>query len=1597
MNMNFVLINHRSIENPGDYLNYIYQFYNIAINMNNSRNDFTVLLSLITEKEERCLDSYCPLKKYINNSLEEFDNIFPLLQYCEKLFEFGIAKFSDDISLKINYSMFLIFEMNNNKKALITLNNIKSSIFDFQDNYNIYRCRILIDEYISKKNKNKNVINFFEYNKKINKLKILVSTSTSLYYDFWTLIIINKLNFSYNYDELNKLGSKIIKENIKIDEEFNSLTKIKNDNYELNKFYSQYIENVLNDKEKLKELNLKSPKISSTGDSNSEIQFYNFNLNALKEKDLVQYLILSGDKKNFAEIIDFSLSLCSIFGYRKNELIGKSINILIPELLIKMHNELLSKYHEKSKLLFDKELFENDNYIPDYLEKKVYAISKSKFLVPLKLKLYLVQTEVNEFAYIAEIRKIKDFKEIMENHDDNNLKYVVLTDENFYIYSFTSNCINNLMLNDLYINSNYNIINYINQLKNDYSNYIKDRYKENVLSRTVKSKNLDNYNKKSNINYFHLSKEDRKRIIKILIENYYLKEREINWKINAKTPKEDIDNINSLINYKESNLINSNNNYEREFKMKIKKIILSKELIGYYFIFRNKPEKDLYLRSNLFSSNISIINDQRLTSKIKSKRFNYLFEEKPLNKENSLIFNEREKTDIKKTKSPKRHFKFESFDKEEIIKNFNNNKIMISDNKNSSLFNNKSSKNFQSKYNTDINNMYKDKILINDNYIPESLFNFSFDINNRSYYPVFEANKEKKNILNEVLNVEATNKINNLKNSLKNKETKGRTKSSSNSQNSSSEEKESYSSSSAKSNYQNSEYSFEDNNNDNDSKNLKKSSSIKNKENINKEKIPDQTEYNQIKRKNILLNNYYKVNLNKIQFSIFDFNKEMTVNKDFEKESKIDKVIKKIKSRFSFTIKNTEEFTNIYNNIIGDKKESNSSGDDKNIKKQELNDKIILENKIKEAINKEEKEELIVFLNRYSIFLALTCITCTGLYLYYELNVFQYFVSVLGIIKDVISINYCNKIGLYFIRELTLLNIPEIKISGGNYSKISYSDKTEYNSFIKKNILELFIESQLSMIDFIGTSFSISKKGDNILTQTKLFTKLSKSDLSSNIIKNNLVITIIQLNSFFYNLASSTSPVQQNHDDLYGFVYNSLNNFGLAIKIIIDTYNKELELKCKSNFVILNIFLYTCLVIYIIIYLITIYLYQKIIKRKKSYIGIFFNLNFDFIIESIDRSEKFISKFKLLEENRAQEEEFIDSLEESKSLNQQEQNINIIKESSFNINKNIDIPKKKTQFKCSSSFIFQFFFAIFLIILYLIDIVFGYIYSVLLNEKVLNISKFYSYLEQFHLNIIEYYNIYREYLFDNTFMISNLNPYENLQQKERYIFGNWSNDVNNITYFIEKLINNKEIRDSLNKSLCYSYNNTDYFKSDLDCIKEIGNGFEQDIYAFCYGFVDDIRIKKNIIRVMLELNLIIGNLAEYQTETWEDKYFDLLNKGKNEDSFNKTIFRLDLFNDDYLHFSSNIIFINIILPFLNKQRKIIFDFLTINGKQNIYYLLFSLSTAGLFSIYFFYWVPMIRRLNLIIYETKNMLKLIPMIILVSDNNIKKILEIKFKD
>ena len=465
----YISIDYKEIYEPYDYLNYIFKFNNIIVNKKTSRNNYTILESLLYKIEERCIIPECPLKKYIEYLDKGNECSFLLNHFCEKLFEYGISKFNDDINLKINYAIFLIFHMNCQKKALMILNGIDKNN-SFHNNFLKYRTFKLIEKWnfslINKNNSN------YQYRQYTQKFKALIKKSALLYYEFLSLLFINSQNKD-SFNKMHKIGREIMKNNPKIDEIYEKLINIQTNNIEINKLYTEFVEGVLNDEDKLEKFQNNSKISFNSFIKIHEKDFTNFDIEILNDKGCQSYMILSSEKDQFGKIIDISLNALKIFGYSKPELIGQHINILIPKIFHKVHDIILRQQNEKNRIKFFDEINEKKVYFPEFIKKELFGISKMKFLIELFLNIYFVKTEENKLVYIIIIENYNPLKIDLINNSNNNSKCCVLTDENFLIQTFTPNCLEMLNLDYSDINSNFNIINYIKQFQDDYLTAIK--------------------------------------------------------------------------------------------------------------------------------------------------------------------------------------------------------------------------------------------------------------------------------------------------------------------------------------------------------------------------------------------------------------------------------------------------------------------------------------------------------------------------------------------------------------------------------------------------------------------------------------------------------------------------------------------------------------------------------------------------------------------------------------------------------------------------------------------------------------------------------------------------------------------------------------------------------------------------------------------------------------------------------------------------------------------------------------------------------------------------------------------------------------------
>ena len=1055
-NPDFIVKDYRNIFNPDEFLQYILKFSDFVRNKNKSRNHLIVMTGLISSMEEKCVDAECPLKKYLINLKKGIDSEYYLLQFIETLYQYGINKFTQNIFLKNYYSSFLIMEMNNKKKAIVVNDDIKEKIFSMQMNYSIYRCHKIIENYSSPFiNKNNSI---FNYRKDVQDFRNNIESISLLYFDFLSLLLQRKMENVNNFEKINDIGYKIKKLLKKTENLFDKLINIKIDNHEIIKLYSELAENILNDEDKIKKCK-NFLKIKNTNNiiEIQEKDYSNFNLEILKESDNFFYLIILTRNKDLGIISDCSKNLCNLLGYNKNELVGKNMNILLPKIFHEKHKEIIKQKSEEHKLTFFEKLYTNSIYSPDVIEKDIYCISKSKLLIPLTIKTYLVNNEENELVYIVEFtRQLKFTNDLLKKINNNeNQKYCVLTDKNFVIQSFTANCLNFLKFRYEDIGANYNILNFIKQFRQDYilainsssnkfshmantgifsikdsSNDLKNIFHNtnnnpksaiNEIKRMKLKKDLFNqkYNKKCKITWSHFT-DDLLNLTKIMQKYHHLK--------NSLIKKE------SIISLDDFRILNHT---EIDLYMEAKKIILGNELIGYYFYFSNlcAPKQNIFFNYKIESretivekKNDGVKNSKKYQVIIKSNK--YLTTKKSLEEK------------ILKKNEPSNYI---SFNREpDDISNLKFSRKTVQDPRGN--YQKKSPKTCIRKENDEqLESVSEDDFIINGDYVPTNPYILDFDLNNGYYITsasknedtILEVQKEAEEKMNKIIKIkiQKNRKIQKIFDTIKSSDQEeGEYLSSSSVFTSSANEysgKISPCSSiiSKKKSIKKQDSATKRNRNERKIQNVNFNKNMENMGNVflgrNKKQVKKRPKRSSLNLKDLQCYHFYKVDLRHTKLLIFNFQKESIEEKSHNNFSEIENILYNLKKEIRVEIGRDEDYPAITINNKNEEKKDGADGTEinKNSDVFKIMDKDkILRRKIVEAINNYKDETPIKQLKILSIISFLIMFAFGLLNYYLNTSYYTTFQDLIGLIQSSLGLKYYNLISIFYIRELTLLN-----------------------------------------------------------------------------------------------------------------------------------------------------------------------------------------------------------------------------------------------------------------------------------------------------------------------------------------------------------------------------------------------------------------------------------------------------------------------------------------------------------------------------------------------------------------------------------------------
>ena len=1598
-----------------------------------------VLYSYISNYENNCTLINCPLKQFMKIPLkvENFMEMkIYLLQHGEMLFKNAISKFPFNAKLRLSYGLFLFNKLNKKLKGINEISLLNKFNTNLEDSFLIYKAQRYIEEengyssnlkYNSKNSKSNN------YKFTLNNIKSLIGKISMNYIDFWTILAVNGENKSENFQKMSKIGTRISKLNGELMENLDKLEALNSYEPEIFKLYIQYLEEILGDST---QANIYSNKLSENEQKKhqyNEENLFELNYKEMSRNEDYKYIVLRYSQLNFDTICNLSLSICPLFGYSKEELVGHPYNCLVPELLSLYHRQMLKdKIDEFKKQLLRKNVkSRSESWFDDYS----FGINKLKYLIPIKVRWTIVSSEDEGIYSIGKI--------IQENQTPLELEQdiiYILTDKDLIIKNFTTNAPKLLYLHSSAINSNLDITEFIKE------------FNENYISNI----NLEDIKEASNISV--ASNKKKIRYIKSeIIKNMFLgndSKRVIHWKLG-----DIISNDNNKGNKK--NGIKKRISFARISEQKFQS--------AYVDTGKNQNIKNKIPKRKNSMSGVGVMTQIESESSIANRKFNASNTEDKLPNYESEKLNDLKDTNISdlnseisavidKTYKDKAYFyhpihhrfylsvkevKFKEYKIGYIFKFEPYNSYKNIDDANigkSNLNNQLNSKYDLSTIKQEYNDIDKSEISVisfaaknktiehrnslissenpfgiscenNDIFLmslnKEKENEFTLDINKMSYKQTNLNEKYEPNNLYEILRQEAVEKISKATKQIKKEEISEEEEESSSGSysiaNESSENDSEYSSG-RKNEEQSSHHSIKDVISQEKITSQKSVNNLNTEKKINSNKISNAPAPASIKSNDVNLNkinlisddsnykikeDYYHVDTNKITYYVYNFtNGFVEVLK--EQKYKISQVVKQINAEKDKLSKmNSKYITN--QKLSKEKKKGNNNKKLIN-ENEELNsysEQMMKLKEIQKALTSKEKQSSIINLCIIS-FVIFFLIIGSGIMsivinYYLKSKTFLFY----NLIKKSIELYKNILMEITFVREMLIIDSPY-------YDNFYDPDKSHYYTNYTTRCYTYYLDTAFIISNISTFVNTLDDKLKNLIKNNNIkcyiLEAFGKNDTTYSIKEYELSVfsAFRELNSALYHISQiKVEDIHTFEDNVYFFIKNGMSNLLIYSENQIQLLKDEFYNIVKNENKIILICLAALLIAYLSFYFIFNYFNQKVEERKQSYLSVFYEIGGEFIILSLAKCEKFSQKLQLQENINGghKEKTSLDSSSiEGSDLDNEIQASSIIKQNKEN---KINISKKEKATKNITLLKTRIIGFIILFILLLCQYS-TYIYYYLRLSLYKNCVQYEYYLTKYMSSFLFPFIGIREYIYERNKYFYNIPVREYIDDTLHKFYLDLSTATKNkdkyVNYFPE----------SYKKFLEYLYSERVFELINQFITTYPGNGLS-GTDDFFYG-VSKYGFLSILTTYIEEIRMLKDTVDDYIVKSEEKNFI------YNESYFNgpnnlyENIY--DMFknnSDDYrklnpanaLHSSSHktlIIIYRFVIAQVIKNAlsemfltfEEIFDS-TIRVGLIINIVFIIVVVLGFFLI----WVPFVIQENETIFKTKNMLSIIPKEILIT--------------
>jgi PAS domain S-box-containing protein len=319
------------------------------------------------------------------------DNPNAAKQILFKVNEFYIASskiFSDSSILHLFWAYYYLFFLENRHMAMTSFGRVEEREPHLDEEFIIYRRRKMLSESFS--GGNLDVLSFITYEKHSTGAARYERKAVSYQVSFWS-----ELSKQYpNIERLHKFGSAVSHAITTAKLHYEQMMKLNPNSPQVLRSYANFLANELNDHTGALQITQRAEEVEESKIRTGKNIETDLNVALFDDENAV--IMISGESDKEGIILNVNVPTTQIFGFKKSEMVGKNVSMLLPPPFAEIHNQLIRAYMDTG---YGKVI---DRTRP------VIARNKAGFIAPMYLCVRQFSQGVSGTAFLGILKPVEE-------------------------------------------------------------------------------------------------------------------------------------------------------------------------------------------------------------------------------------------------------------------------------------------------------------------------------------------------------------------------------------------------------------------------------------------------------------------------------------------------------------------------------------------------------------------------------------------------------------------------------------------------------------------------------------------------------------------------------------------------------------------------------------------------------------------------------------------------------------------------------------------------------------------------------------------------------------------------------------------------------------------------------------------------------------------------------------------------------------------------------------------------------------------------------------------------------------------------------------